>query len=401
MKNKNFILYCILGGVSNFGSVLLNLGILFLVFEYTNSTKITSFIAAIETAPFIIFGLVGGVVADWFSKRSFLLNLLLFRIPCIIIFIIFIYFKIYPLMSIIFFVISMSVINCFFNPAHRALLPQTISQIHLVKANSMYDAILRSTTILATFFSGLLLYKYNIIVLFIIDLLMYIVAFICIALMKFETNKNISNLSINRLFHDLLIFYRYINKNNEMKKLFLYTFVMVFLNTWIFDVGFLGLLKSESQNANQDYTFFKGFYSSIAILINMLIPFIFKKQSIQSYLKGSLIWGSGFFIISINQSFYFILIGLIFISIGMIISSTTRSFMIQTKISPDMHSRAFSFNAVLLYIANTISYLLFGFLSDFININILFTISSLLMIFLAIFFYIFVWSNEREKFEPF
>lgn len=403
MHNKNFMLYIVCGATNNFGSVLSNLGILFLVYDLTKSVKFTSFIAAIETIPFIFLGLIGGVVADWFPKKSLLINLMYIRIPIIICFILTIYFQLYVLVSITFYVTSMSIISCFYNPAHRAFLPLLVDRSHLIKANSFYDAMLRITTIISTMLAGIFIYKINIVMFFIFDLSLYWISLICLHSINYTEykNNNTNTKNISNIKSELIMFSRELKTNNKIKHLFIFTFIMIFLNTWIFDVGFLAFLKQHSSNANQDYSFYKSYFAFSAIFINLSMPFIFKHQNIFTYLVGSIIWALGFLLISINQQFNIILMALTIVSAGMIISSSTRSFMIQSEVKPEMHGRAFSFNAVLLYIANTLSYIFFGLLSDIMSIQSIYLLCSVMMLLSAIFFYILFWSEKSKVFKPF
>ncbi|UTH13111.1 MFS transporter [Macrococcus equipercicus] len=389
MKNRlNFVLYIMGGSISTTGDVLSNMGILFLSYEISKSVKMTSIVGAFETMPFIVFGLIGGVVADWYLKKELLITVQLIRIPIMIIFVYLMSINQINISYLIFYVMLLSLCSCFYNPAHRALLPQISQDDNLIKINSIYDASIRITTICALLLSGVLLTRFDLITFFIIDLFTFFISLSTLVFIRSSEIKVKSQKTIKRIKEDLLEFVKYIKYNEEIKHLFLFTFIMVFLNTWLFDVGFLMLVKQTSEKANSDFSFYKGFYSFCAIFINIFIPIVFKKQSIHTYILGSFIWGSGFFIMSLNQSKINIYFSLIIISAGLILSSMTRSYLIQTKIEPFMHARGFSFNAVLLYTSNTLSLLSFGFTSEVFNIQAIYVIASSLMMLSSISFFI-------------
>ncbi|WP_165981110.1 MFS transporter [Macrococcus lamae] len=399
-KNKNFLLYMIGGSVSTAGTVLTDFGIIFLAYNMTKSGQLTSYIGAVETMPYIFFGLIGGVVADWYIKRHLLIVMQLIRIPLLVLLIVFYYLHQINLMSLIAIVILLSMTGCFFNPAHRALLPKIVIEEERVTANSYYDIAIRATTIVGMFISGIILLFADIGIFFIIDLVTYIISLICLLLLNVnETKTNISK-SIKKVKDDLLEFYSYLKTQLIIKQLFSVTFLIVFLNTWIFDIGFLLLLKESSDHVQSDYAFYKGLYSIFGIVVNLFIPLLFKKQSIETYLIGTLVWGAGFLLMSVWHDPVGIIISLFIISAGLILSSMTRAYLIQSEVSEPMHARAFSFNAVLLYIANTISYIVFGFLYNYVSISIIYLACSLLMIITAVLFFELFRRQKRQLLKP-
>lgn len=68
LKNNSNVIYYLLGAAaSNLGNVISGLAFMFLAHEITASSVYTTIS---QVAPYLIFGLIGGVIADWVDKKS-------------------------------------------------------------------------------------------------------------------------------------------------------------------------------------------------------------------------------------------------------------------------------------------------------------------------------------------
>ncbi|WP_143521805.1 MFS transporter, partial [Pseudomonas sp. 2995-3] len=99
------------------------------------------------------------------------------------------------------------------------------------------------------------------------------------------------------------------------------------------------------------------------IAVNLLIPFILKKMSMKIYLVGSLIWGTGIFIIGFAYNIPLYFIGILVAAIGLPISGLSRVYLLQKYLPINKLGRGFSFNAFLLYLSNAVSLGIFGLIS--------------------------------------
>ncbi|EEL50057.1 MFS transporter [Bacillus cereus] len=176
LKNKNVMCYLLGGGISSLGDILTGLAFVFLAFDLTGSELYTTGMVIATTVPYLLFGLVGGVIADWVQKKKLLIMIDIIRIPLILSLVFCYYFDVltYTYMIIISFLIQCC--GCFFNPAHRALLPMIIPKEQRNITNSLYDSITRGITVLSPFFSILLMKTVGVIHFFTIDAITYCIS---------------------------------------------------------------------------------------------------------------------------------------------------------------------------------------------------------------------------------
>lgn len=378
-KNKNIRYYLLGGGVSRLGDVLSAMAFLFLAYDMTESNFHTTGMALAETIPYLLFGLIGGVAADSFPRKKLLVRLDLLRVPLMFSVVGFHMLDLltYPALLIISFLIQ--TIGCFFNPAHRAVLPMVTTEVERSTVNSLYDTITRGVTILTPVIAIALLNTVGTVHFFTLDAFTYLISALCLS--RLSLREQVASWKHMRtVFRSIQEFFHWMVKHTTVRRLFLFTFYTVFLNTWAWQVGLLLALKEMSPNSEEIYSGIQGVFGGTVIVTNLLLPFFIKQYSLVHYTFGALVWGLG---ISYYGFFYGVehfFIGAIIMGVGIPIASLARVYIIQSLVPEGKMGRAFSSNAVLLYASNTLSLLLYGFLSTFIPIRMLMLASGLLIV---------------------
>lgn len=195
-----------------------------------------------------------------------------------------------------------------------------------------------------------------------------------------------------------MAFFVWVKDEGTVKNLFMVTFLMVFFNTWVWQVGLLLLLLQHYPSQGEEfYSLLLGWYGIGVILINVLIPFFWKKLTFSLYLAGSLVWGMGILVLGFATHLPLHFLGVLVAAAGLPISSLSRVYLIQTLVPAQKLGRAFSFNAVLLYGSNVISLMLFGALASFIEISAIFLFCGSMMVLCAVFYLIRITLTEKAR----
>jgi DHA3 family macrolide efflux protein-like MFS transporter len=393
LKKKNILFYLLGGGISNLGNVITGLAFLFLTYDLTQSSVYTTGIVISQVVPYLLFGLIGGVVADWVDKKSLLIWIDLIRAPIILLLVLFYNFDMLTYWHLIIVSFIIQSLGSFFNPTHRAILPLITDQEERTTTNSLLDTVTRGIQVLGPLISVGFLNTVGVIHFFTFDAATYLISAFFIYKINFMEKKEqqlqLSKRKLNDIFPSIKEFAIWGYKESKIRTLFLMTFVMVFFNTWVWQVGLLLQLLETTNNGKEWYSIINGWYGATVIIINLIIPFIWKELNLKTYLLGSLIWGIGVFILGFadHMSFYFI--GGLIVAIGLPISGLSRVYLLQNIIPPDKLGRGFSSNAVLLYFGNLISLGLYGSIAPFVETSILFIFSGVMMVSLTIFYYVY------------
>ncbi|CAI9386346.1 MULTISPECIES: MFS transporter [Bacillaceae] len=383
-NNRNVLFYLLGAGTSSLGDVISGLAFLFLTYQMTESSIHTTGVAISQVVPYLLFGLIGGVIADWVDKKRILIRIDLIRVPLILSLVLFQQLELLNYWHLIIVSFLIQCLGCFFNPAHRAILPIITREEERSSVNSLLDTVTRGITVLGPIVSVGLMNTINIIHFFTFDALTYLISAILIYKIQF-TEKNITGESPNqRKISDIFIsikdFSIWVKKQTTIRTIFIVTVIIVFFNTWVWQVGLLLQLIETTPNGEELYSLLLGWYGAAVIAVNLLIPLIWKKLSVKIYLFGSLIWGIGILLLGFAYSLPMFFIGILVAAIGLPISGLSRVYLLQKYLPVEKLGRGFSFNAFLLYLSNAVSLGVFGFISSFLSTRILFLICGIMMV---------------------
>ncbi|WP_283152912.1 MFS transporter [Guptibacillus hwajinpoensis] len=399
MFNQNIRYYLLGGGISKLGDVLSGMAFLFLAYEITESKVLTTGMAIAETLPYLLFGLIGGVISDWVQKKRMLIILDFIRIPLIGSIVLFYYADLLGYAYLLFVSFLIQSIGCFFNPAHRALLPLMTEEKERTSVNGLNDTLQRGVTVISPFLSIWILTTHGAVHFFTIDAITYgLSAFF---LMKLQVKETIYNgkKSLSGVWRSIVSFTKWAGGNITLKHLFLSTFVIVFLNTWVWEVGLLLALSDMTSRSEEIYSLILGLFGAVVIVTNLVIPYIVKEMDLKTYMIGAFIWGAGVFYYGVLYELEHFFVGAILVGIGIPIAGLARVYLLQTIVPKEQLGRGFSTNAVLLYLANTLSLALFGAFAVLLPIQVIMVVSGMLMMLISIVYLIGTTTDLRRRFS--
>jgi len=176
LGNRHFAL--LLSGrlISSFGDSLRYIGLLWLVKSVTGSTAAMGIVFIWGLVPYLLFGLMAGVLVDRFNRKRIMIwtdilrALLSFSIPVL--------FRaghahLWPLCAISF---AMSGLSTFFGPTMSASVPNVVAPEDLVSANSLTTIATQLSNVLGPAIGGLLVAAVGVVPVFIIDGLSFLVS---------------------------------------------------------------------------------------------------------------------------------------------------------------------------------------------------------------------------------
>ncbi|MGE6379412.1 MFS transporter [Peribacillus muralis] len=390
LRNKNIFFYMAGAGASSLGDVVSGLAFLFLAYELTGSGVHTTGIAISQALPYLLFGLIGGVFADWVNKKSLLILIDLIRVPIIFSLVLIYQFELmnYWYLIVVSFVIQ--TLGCFFNPSHRAIFPLITKEEERTTANSLLDTITRGVHVLSPLVVVGFIHTIGEIHFFTIDAITYLISAFFIRKIQFEEDSSAPT-KRNKTFHILYSikeFGIWLKSEITLRKLFLMTLIMVFCNTWVWQVGLLLQIVENVPNGKQWYSILLGWYGVAVVITNILVPFFWKELTIKIYLFGSIIWGVGIVVLGVSYQLPLYFLGVFITAVGLPIASLSRVYILQKLLPIDKLGRGFSFNAVLLYFSNVVSLGSFGYFSSFVSTHVLFIVSGALMLLITLVYHV-------------
>lgn len=392
LKDRNILFYIVGAGFSNLGHVIAGLAFLFLAYDLTESNVHTTGVAISQVIPYLLFGLIGGVIGDWVNKKKLMVIIDLMRVPSMLSLVLLYHFELLNYWHLIVVSFLIQSMGCFFNPAHRAILPLITKADDRTSVNSLLDTVTRGATVLGPIVSVTLLHTIGVIHFFTLDAITYLLSAFFIYKMQINdvSHDTIKDRNILGIYHAIKEFAIWARNHAPVKTLLIVTFVMILFNTWVWQVGLLLQLKEATPNAEEWYSILLGWFGVTVIFVNILIPVMWKRLKITHYLGASIIWGLGVFIIGFAYNLPIYFLGVLVAAIGLPISGLSRVYLLQEYLPKDMLGRGFSFNAFLLYLSNAISLAVFGFVSTFFDIHSLFVFCGFMMIVFGLIYFLII-----------
>lgn len=387
-NNKSLVYYLASTGISSLGNVMTGLAFLFLAFELTASSLHVTGIAMAQVLPYLMFGLVGGVIADWIPKRKWMIVIDFLRSPLLLLLVMLYYVETLAYWHLIAVSFTIHLFGCFFNPAHRALLPLITNDRERTAANSLLDTVTRGMTVFGPILSVFMINTVGVIHFFTLDALTFLGSALLLAKIKLQEKqgKPFSDMKRAAIFLSLKEFAVWLKGHGTIRRLFVVTGAIVFLNTWVWQVGLLLILNETMANGEVLYSFLLSWYGAIVIAVNLIIPYIIKTFTLQIYLISSVIWGIGIALIGFAEEVPMYFLSIFIAALGLPLSGLARVYLLQKHVPSEKLGRGFSFNAVLLYVANVISLGFFGLLSELVATNLLFLVCGGMMVLVSIVF---------------
>lgn len=389
INNRNFDLYFLSRILSKVGTSISGIAFLLLVYNFTHSGVQTTGVALAETIPYVLFGLIGGALADRLPKKRTLVFLDVAQGLILIASTILYSGHALTYKAILAITFLIETAGCFYNPTSRAVLPIIIGSEDRLPANSLVDIATRGTQLAGPAAAYFLLHWIGYGAFFMADGLSYLLSAGIILFLSVPHNERNPHATYHRniivtVYAPITQFAKFAWRTRDLRSLFVATTLVVFFNTWVWQIGLL--LQAESlfrNNGEQAYSMFLIYFTVFSIIVSLLLPLRFKALRITHYMAGAALWGLG--IVGIGLTHYRAIIGIfaMVVGLGMPISSLSRVYMLQDRVPDTMTGRAFSFSAVLLYLANTVSLVVFGSLSQFTSVRFLFELSGFSILLIA------------------
>ena len=153
--NRNFILMIIGQIISLFGNAILRFSLSLYVLQVTGSASIFATILAVSILPTILLSPFGGILADRVSRRSIMLSL-----DFLTSFLIFGFSMVstmgFSIVLVAILMISLSIIQAFYQPSVQASIPLLVSENQLMQANGIVVQINALATLLGPILGGFL-----------------------------------------------------------------------------------------------------------------------------------------------------------------------------------------------------------------------------------------------------
>lgn len=183
LKNRNFRLLWIGENVSLLGDQFYFIALPWLVFQMTASALAFGTILMVAGIPRAVFMLVGGVMTDRFSPRAVMIVSNLLRLIITILLTLVVAAQAIELWMLYVIAFCFGLVDAFFHPAYRAIIPLIVDEESLQASNSLMEGAAQLVQIVGPGAAGLLLRGVGVALSFAFDALTFLFTAILLWLM--------------------------------------------------------------------------------------------------------------------------------------------------------------------------------------------------------------------------
>jgi MFS family permease len=387
LVNRN-LAYLWLGQViSQAGDSVYEIGLLWLMLEISGSKSQTGLVAMSGYLPTLLFGMLGGALADRFHRKRLMLladaarGVLVLFIPLLY------YLNGLNGLLLGLFTFVLAMFNTVFNPARDATIAHLVEKERLLQANSLVQTSWQFALLLGPALAGLLIPLVGIVHLFNVDALTFFLSFWFISRIAVKypasSQQTITRLSLKDHFlaslRDVREGLRYARDDRRIWALL---WVTAIDNIFIMGPAIVGtpIFVREILHETAD----KYAFTQIAFAVGMLTGTVLlnllgkRFRNSQVLLWGIVLDGLTFLPLLWVRSFTAMFITLAIHSLVIPMIIIPRPTLIQKIVPPHLQGRIFSMISVAVVGFTAISMALTGVMSEWIPINQLYAIIALL-----------------------
>jgi len=361
--------------ISQIGDNFALIAALVVIRRLSGSALMLGIMAVAMTAPQLVFGLIGGVFVDRFSRKWVMIISDLLRAAAILLLITVKrpeQFIIFPLVG--FF---MATVGVFFNPARNAIIPNIVSEEMLFTANGLIQASQVAAVILGSALAGLLIAWGGPAPAFIFDSITFLVSALAIASMNIPPVSNSSQAREALLWLQLKEGLSYI-KHSKVIQTIMLTAAIATLGLGA--IAVLGVVYLEEELGVSPESF--GFLNSIQG-VGMVIGGL-SLGTLSTYIKPSNLVGGGMALLGLAillfafaPSFEMALAAAAVIGLCVVTARATLAALLQAFVPDEKRGRVESTVNTAIGMATMLAMGLSGILGDFIGVRTVFSLAGL------------------------
>jgi DHA3 family macrolide efflux protein-like MFS transporter len=361
--------------VSRFGDIIAGLGFLYVAYRTTGSQSATTVVAVAEVVPYLLFGLLGGVLSDSLPKLRVMKAANWYRAGLEVVTVGLLLTGTMTYAAIVLLPLLIQIGGVIYNPCSRASVVHVVDPEDRVGANSVMSLIENITAIVAPLAASAILFFGDALwVFFAIDALTFVVGALLLGalgrqsrgaeLLVAEAVPEDAPHVVARTWSRFRLFWSGVRTSPVLVLVFVSTFLTVLSGTWAWQMGLLFISLPDPHGSTWFYSSMLALYAVAGIVMGLVLPVLTSSLTILHYRCAVLVWAGGLLLIGLGPNRVVVTIGVTALGAGISLASQTRAFLLQEHVPRWAIGQGFAVSAVLLYSADALSLIAFGALNE-------------------------------------
>lgn len=352
--------------LSRFGDIIAGLGFLYLAYRMTGSQSATTAVAVAEVIPYLLFGLLGGVLSDSMPKLRVMKGANYYRAALETLTVILLLTGTMSYVAIVVLPFLIQLGGVIYNPCSRASVVHIVDREERVAANSVMSLIENITAIAAPLVASSILFFGDALWLFFaIDALTFATGALLLGalgrrprgseLLVAEPVPADAPHLLSRTWARIRLFWSGVATSPTLVLLFFSTFLTVLCGTWAWQMGVLFISIPNPQDDTWFYSAMLALFAVAGIVTGLALPALTDSLSLRHYRVSVLIWAGGLLMIGLAPHRVLVALGVVVLGVGVSVASQSRAFLLQHHVPRWAIGQGFAASAVLLYGADALS----------------------------------------------
>jgi len=342
-RSTDYTLYLTGRAISQFGTIMQQTAVVWLIYTLTHSEFITGVAAFAELFPAFLFSILGGIAADRYSRYKIVNITQITSMIQAILLAVLILSHHYVVWEMLVLSVMLGIINAFDVPARQSMIHDVVhDEADLPSGISLSASTASLATLLGPALAGIIIESFGAGICFLINAASFGGVILALAFMKQPKNSKPRNTN-KKVFTDLAEGFIYIRRTPSIGLIILMVgitglFVMPFSKTLL--PVFAKVVFNGNAKTFGNITSFIGAGSFLGTIV---IASLKKNASLRKVLLGfSIIMGISLICFSEIRVFPIAMIIAVFIGFGTVAQFTTSNIIVQSESLPRMRGRAIS-----------------------------------------------------------
>ncbi len=183
LANRNFRFLWLGENISLLGDQFYAIALPWLIFQMTGSSLAFGTVLMVGGIPRALLMLVGGVLTDRFSPRAVMITSNFLRLIITLILVLFVAGQAVQLWVLFVIAFCFGIVDAFFHPAYRAMIPMIVDEDNLQASNGMMQSAVQLVQIIGPAVAGVLVNVMGIVLAFVFDAFTFLFTALMLLLM--------------------------------------------------------------------------------------------------------------------------------------------------------------------------------------------------------------------------
>lgn len=333
LRNRNYAMVYLGQASSAIGDQLYAIAILWLSYRLTGSATAMALVGAAEYLPYLVFGLIGGVLADRFNRRRLMMVADCVRMLAVGTVPILYALDLLQVWHLAAVALVQSSAGAFFTPARSAVLVNVLPAEDFQRGSAAYSATIRTARILGPLIGSLLLKVMSTPAFFLLDAFTFLLSILTTMALRLPGASSTATSGREPWLESLMNAARRLGANRTLITALLANAVGMAVWTGLYSIGMALLSDRRIGGGESTYAMLATAYGVGNVMSNLIVGGRPIRNRTAWAFGGWLFFALGFLVLGLTSNFYIALVAIAFASMGAPVSDLALALKIRSEVA--------------------------------------------------------------------